>query len=245
MQVQNHNIVVTGAAGGLGGEVARGLAAAGATVALVDLNEAGAAAVELEIKQAGGRAISVCGDLTRKAPARDLFRRAVSGLGRINGLVNCAGVYPRRPILEISDDDWDFSFSVNVRGLYHMSVAAVEHMQQAGGGRIVNVASIDAFKAHPKNAHYAAMKAAVVSLTKSMGEAAAPGGVLVNGVAPGAIATDKAKASGFLKEVIADTPIGFAAEPRDIADVIQFLVSEQNRFMVGETVVVSGGYFIP
>ena len=126
-----------------------------------------------------------------------------------------------------------------------MSVAAIRHMQQHRNGRIVNVASIDAFKAHPKNAHYAAMKAAVVSLTKSLGEAVAPDGILVNGVAPGAIATDKAKAAGFLTEIIADTPIGFAAEPADIADVIQFLVSEQNRFMVGETVVVSGGYFIP
>jgi NAD(P)-dependent dehydrogenase (short-subunit alcohol dehydrogenase family) len=245
MQVRNHNIVVTGGAGGLGREVALSLAAAGAAIAIVDLNEAGAAAVVQEIVRAGGRAAAVCGDLTRKAPAHDLFRRAAEALGRINGLVNCAGVYPRRPILEISDEDWDFSFQVNVRGLYHMSVAAVEHMRGQGGGRIVNVASIDAFKAHPKNAHYAAMKAAVVSLTKSLGEAVAPDKVLVNGVAPGAIATDKAKASGFLKEVIAETPIGFAAEPRDIADVIQFLVSEQNRFMVGETVVVSGGYFIP
>jgi 3-oxoacyl-[acyl-carrier protein] reductase len=245
MQVRNHNIVVTGGAGGLGREVALSLAGAGAAIAIIDLNEAGAAEVAREITAAGGRAVTACGDLTKKASAHDLFRRAVTSLGRINGLINCAGVYPRRPILDISDEDWDFSFLVNVRGLYHMSVAAVEHMRTQGGGRIVNVASIDAFKAHPKNAHYAAMKAAVVSLTKSLGEAVAPDGVLVNGVAPGAIATEKAKASGFLKEVIAETPIGFAAEPRDIADVIQFLVSEQNRFMVGETVVVSGGYFIP
>jgi 3-oxoacyl-[acyl-carrier protein] reductase len=245
MQVLNHNIVVTGGASGLGREVGLSLAGAGAAIAIVDLNEAGAAAVAQEIAAAGGRAVAVCGDLTRKDSAHDLFGRAAAALGRINGLVNCAGVYPRRPILEISDEDWDFSFSVNVRGLYHMSVAAAEHMRKMGGGRIVNVASIDAFKAHPKNAHYAAMKAAVVSLTKSLGEAVAPDGVLVNGVAPGAIATEKAKAAGFLKEVIAETPIGFAAEPRDIADVIQFLVSEQNRFMVGETVVVSGGYFIP
>jgi 3-oxoacyl-[acyl-carrier protein] reductase len=245
MQVLNHNIVVTGGASGLGREVGLSLAGAGAAIAIVDLNEAGAAAVAQEIAAAGGRAVAVCGDLTRKDSAQDLFGRAAAALGRINGLVNCAGVYPRRPILEISDEDWDFSFSVNVRGLYHMSVAAAEHMRKMGGGRIVNVASIDAFKAHPKNAHYAAMKAAVVSLTKSLGEAVAPDGVLVNGVAPGAIATEKAKAAGFLKEVIAETPIGFAAEPRDIADVIQFLVSEQNRFMVGETVVVSGGYFIP
>jgi NAD(P)-dependent dehydrogenase (short-subunit alcohol dehydrogenase family) len=145
MQVRNHNIVVTGGASGLGREVAIILSAAGASIAIVDINEAGAADVAREIAAAGGRAEIACGDLTRKESAHGLFRRAASSLGRINGLVNCAGVYPRRPILEISDEDWDFSFSVNLRGLYHMSVAAIEHMRQQGGGRIVNVASIDAF----------------------------------------------------------------------------------------------------
>ncbi len=163
------------------------------------------------------------GDITTRDSAKALVDEAVAKAGRIHGLVNCAGVYPRRPILEITDADWDFSFAVNVRGLYNVSVAAIAHMQAQGGGRIVNIASIDALKAHPKNAHYAAMKAAVVSLTKSMGLACAPDNILINGVAPAGIATEKARAAGFLPELAAQTALGRAAEPEDVADVVIFL----------------------
>ncbi|MQT14758.1 SDR family NAD(P)-dependent oxidoreductase [Segnochrobactrum spirostomi] len=243
--MSGQNVIVTGGASGLGKAVCLGLAAQGDQAIVLDLNAAAAEAAVAEIRAAGGEAFAVIGDITRRESAAALFAEAVAGAGRIHGLVNCAGVYPRRPILEISDDDWDFSFSVNVKGLYHVSVAAIEHMKANGGGRIVNVASIDAFKAHPKNMHYAAMKAAVVSLTKSLGVAFCADGVLINGVGPAAIATDKARAGGFLPELIAQAPIGRAAEPDDIADVILFLLSDKNRYMVGETIAVSGGYFIP
>lgn len=245
VDVSGQSIVVTGGASGLGRSVCATLAAAGARIAVIDIDLESSASLVREIEQHGGSATAICGDITLKPAAHALFQQAVSALGQVQGLVNCAGVYPRRSILDVSDADWDFSFAVNVRGLYHMSVAAIEHMRANGGGRIVNVASIDAFKAHPKNAHYAAMKAAVVSLTKSFGEAFAADGVLINGVAPAAIATEKARASGFLPEIAATTPIGRAAEPEDVAEAIQFLISKSNRYMVGETIVLSGGYFIP
>jgi len=221
------------------------LAKAGAGVAVLDINAAGAEAVVDDIRRADGNAISIIGDITTRDAAQALFAKAVKALGHIDGLVNNAGIYPRRPILEITDDDWNASLGLNVRGLYHMMVAAVAHMRERKQGRIVNVASIDAFKAHPKNAHYAAGKAAVVSLTRSFGLEVAPLGILVNGVAPGPIATEAAKRAGFLPSLAAETPIGYAAEPEDIAEVILFLVSSRNRYMVGETVVASGGYYIP
>lgn len=245
MDVKDQSIVVTGGASGLGRSVCCTLAAAGARIAIIDIDRQAAEALAAELETAGGQVAAICGDITRKASAHALFEQAINALGPIQGLVNCAGVYPRRPILEVSDEDWDFSFAVNVRGLYHMSVAAIEHMRLRRSGRIVNVASIDAFKAHPKNIHYASMKAAVVSLTKSLGEAFASDGVLINGVAPAAIATEKAKASGFLPEIAATTPIGRAADPEDVAELVQFLLSKSNRYMVGEVVVISGGYFIP
>jgi 3-oxoacyl-[acyl-carrier protein] reductase len=239
------NVVITGAAGGLGRATAMALAKAGAGVAVLDINAAGAQAVVDDIRRIGGNAAGIVGDITARDSAHALFARAVEALGHIDGLVNNAGIYPRRPILEITDDDWNVSLGLNVRGLYHMMVAAVTHMRERKQGRIVNVASIDAFKAHPKNAHYAAGKAAVVSLTKSFGLEAAPMGILVNGVAPGPIATEAARRAGFLPSLAAETPIGHAAEPEDIAEVILFLVSSRNRYMVGETVVVSGGYHKP
>lgn len=239
------NVVVTGAAGGLGSATAMVLAQAGAGVAVLDIDADRAQAVVDAIRQAGGSAVPIIGDITTRDAAHAVFAKAVDAFGHIDGLVNNAGIYPRRPILEITDDDWNASLALNVRGLYHMMVAAVTHMRPRREGRIVNVASIDAFKAHPKNAHYAAGKAAVVSLTKSFGMEVAPLGILVNGIAPGPIATEAAKQAGFLPSLTAETPIGRAAEPDDIAEVILFLVSSRNRYMVGETVVVSGGYHIP
>jgi 3-oxoacyl-[acyl-carrier protein] reductase len=239
------NVVVTGAAGGLGRATSLMLAKAGAGVAVLDVHAERAEGLVAEIETAGGTAVAIVGDITTRDAAHALFRQAVKAFGHIDGLVNNAGIYPRRPILEITDDDWNASLAVNVRGLYHMTVAAIAHMRTRAEGRIVNIASIDAFKPHPKNTHYAAGKAAVVSLTKSFGLEAAPLGILVNGVAPGPIATETAKRAGFLPALAAETPIGRAAEPEDIAEVILFLLSPRNRYMVGETVVVSGGYYIP
>src|SRR5580704_5932441 len=243
--MQGRNVVVTGAAGGLGTATAMTLARAGAGIAVLDMNEAGAQAVVNSIKSIGGNAVAIVGDITARDNALALFAKAVNAFGHIDGLVNNAGIYPRRPILEITDEDWNASLGVNVRGLYNMTVAAVAHMRERKQGRIVNLASIDAFKAHPKNSHYAATKAAVVSLTKTFGLEVAPLGILVNGIAPGPIATETAKKAGFLPALAAETPIGRAAEPEDIAEVILFLVSPRNRYMVGETVIVSGGYYIP
>ena len=144
-------------------------------------------------------------------------------LGRIDTLVNSAAIYPRRPILKISDADWDASFAINVKGSYHMMVAAIRRMrgQDPIGevrGRIVNIASVDAFKALPQNAHYAATKAAVVSLTKSMAHEVAPDGILINAVAPAGMATKKARQSGFLAELAKASLLGRGDEPREMAE---------------------------
>jgi 3-oxoacyl-[acyl-carrier protein] reductase len=244
--MQGKNIVITGAAKGLGRATAMMLAEAGASVGVLDINGDGARAVTADITAKGGKAVAIVGDITTRASAHVLFREAVEAFGRVDGLVNNAGIYPRLPIMDISDDDWNASFAVNVRGLCHMMVAAIEHMRRFKEGRIVNIASIDAFKAHPKNSHYAAMKAAVVSLTKTFGLEGAPLGILVNGVAPGGpISTETALNMGFLPSIAAETPIGWIAKPEDIAEVTMFVVSGRNRYMVGETVVVSGGYYIP
>lgn len=243
--MRGKSVIVTGAASGLGKATALLLAKAGASIGIIDVNAAGAEATVEDIEKLGGKAVSVIGDITKRANALELFDRTAQKLGRIDGLVNNAGIYPRRPIMEITDEEWNASLGVNVRGLYNMTVAAIAHMRQNGGGRIVNIASIDAFKAHPKNSHYAATKAAVVSLTKTFGLEAAPQQILVNAVAPGPIATETAKKMGFLPAIEAETPIGHAAEPEDIAELILFLVSDRNRYMVGETVVIAGGYYIP
>ncbi|MCY1522399.1 Dihydroanticapsin 7-dehydrogenase [compost metagenome] len=240
-------VVITGGASGLGKACAELFSRQGDSVAIIDVNEAPARATIDQLNGAGGDAECFLGDITSKQACRALIEDIDRRFGRIEVLVNCAGIYPRKPILEIEDADWELECAVNIRGTYNLMVACVEHFLPLQGtakvtGRIVNVASVDAFKAHPQNAHYAATKAAVVSLTKSFAAEFAPAQILINGVAPAGIATERAKQLGFLPELTAASPLGRAAEPEDIADVILFLASEQNRYMTGETVIVSGGY---
>ena len=247
MSVEGKGIVVTGGASGLGLATVEALAAGGARIAILDMNQGVLEAQTQRLSAAGRELHGIAGDIVPRQEAFRLFETAARRLGRVDGVVNCAGVYPRRPILEITDEDWDFDWKVNVRGTYNIMAAAVLHMQAqplAGRvrGRIVNVSSVDAFKAHPKNAHYAATKAAVVSLTRSFALEFAENQILVNAIAPAGIATEKAKGAGFLGELASHTPLGRNAEPDEMAGWIAFMLGEGNTYMTGETVIVSGGY---
>jgi 3-oxoacyl-[acyl-carrier protein] reductase len=243
MDVGGKGIVVTGGASGLGLATVETLSEQGAQIVVVDIDRTAPQA----FASRGWNVQTVLGDIVSKQNALALMKQAAGKLTRIDGLVNCAGVYPRRPILEITDEDWDFDWKINVRGTYNMMAAAVELMrlQPIEGkvrGRIVNISSVDAFKAHPQNAHYAATKAAVVSLTRSFALEFAPEQILINAIAPAGIATEKAKSSGFLPELAAHTPLGRNAELEDITAWIAFMLSDANNYMTGETVIVSGGY---
>jgi NAD(P)-dependent dehydrogenase (short-subunit alcohol dehydrogenase family) len=247
MTVKGKGIVITGGASGLGLATVQLLAKAAARIAIVDVNKEILDARLRELAAAGAEVHGIVGDIVPRKEAYALFDQAARKLGRVHGLINCAGVYPRRPILEITDEDWDFDWKVNVRGTYNMMAAAIEHMRSqtiegAVRGRVVNISSVDAFKAHPKNAHYAATKAAVVSLTRSFALEFAPDQILVNSIAPAGIATEKAKTAGFLAELASHTPLGRNAQPDDIAEWIVFMLSDANRYMTGENVIVSGGY---
>ncbi len=241
--MDGRNIVVVGGAGGLGAATAKLAASRGAAgVAVIDVDAEGVGAIVEELNELGCQAAGVVGSAVMAEPAHNLFGEAADRLGQVHAMVNCAGLYPRKPILEITDDEWTASFDVNVRCTHNMMAAAVEHMRDHKDGRIVNISSVDAFKPHPRNAHYAAMKAAVTSLTKSFALEFAPDQILINSVAPGGIATDKAKAAGWVPELAAATPLGRAAEPDDIAEMVIFLASSRNRYTTGENVIVGGGY---
>ncbi|MGH7005146.1 MAG: SDR family NAD(P)-dependent oxidoreductase, partial [Alphaproteobacteria bacterium] len=125
--MQGKSVIITGAAGGLGKATAATLAKAGATIGVLDVKLEGAEKVVKDIEAVGGKAFAVIGDITKRADALELFDRAVQKLGRVDGLVNNAGIYPRRPIMEITDEEWNASLGVNVRGLYNMTVAAIAH----------------------------------------------------------------------------------------------------------------------
>lgn len=248
MEMQGLNVAVVGGGSGFGREIALMMVDQGVKgLAIIDNNIDGANETVALVEKAGGKAVSIEADIATKDPAHSAFDQAVSALGQIDSMVNCAAVYPRAPLLEITDEMWDLENAINIKGTYHMCVAAINHMKtRANGkdiaGRIVNITSVDAFKAHPQNAHYAATKAAVVSLTRSFASLVAEDQILVNSVAPAGMATDKAKSLGILGELAKANPLGRAAEPREIAEFVLIAASKRNTYMTGEQIIVSGGY---
>jgi len=246
--MKDQSVVIVGGASGLGLETARLMIAHGATqIGLLDHNEVQLDKAAIELEALGAEITVAIADISRAETAHKGFNSIADRFGRIHALVNSAAIYPRKPILEISDADWDLENAVNIKGSYHMMVAAVHHMRKfvnlpEVSGRIVNITSVDAFKAHPQNAHYAATKAAMVSLTKSFAHECAKDQILINSVAPAAFATQKAKESGFLPELAKASPLGRAAEPSEIAEWIVMMASRRNSYTTGENLVVSGGY---
>ena len=246
--MDGQTVVIVGGASGLGLETAKLMRKRGAgKIGIIDRNEQLMAAAAEILRADGCEVATAVGDISRQESAHGAFQQIVDALGRVDCLVNSAAIYPRKDIFEITDEEWDLENAVNIKGTYHMMVAAVKHMQAyvaepAVTGRIVNVTSVDAFKAHPQNAHYAATKAAVVSLTKSFAHACAKDQILVNSVAPAGFATERAKQLGFLGELAAANPLGRAAEPVEIAEWIVMMGSSRNSYATGENVIVSGGY---
>jgi len=242
------NVVLAGAAGGFGVDIAKLMIRDGAAkIVIIDVNAERLDAVKAELSGQGTDIITLVGDVTTAASTQAAFDATVAAVGRVHSVVNCAAVYKRYPLLETSDAVWDLANAVNIKGAYHLMVAAVKHMQtysSAGGvaGRIVNITSVDAFKAHPQNAYYAATKAAIVSLTKSFAHAHAKDQILINSVAPAGMATETAKQAGFLPELAAANPLGRAGEPAEIAEFVVMVASSKNTYMTGEQVIVSGGY---
>ncbi|MDE2446473.1 MAG: SDR family oxidoreductase [Alphaproteobacteria bacterium] len=242
------SVVIVGGGSGFGALLAKMASEAGATaIGIIDINGQSAEAALAPARQLGlVTGFAVC-DIRTGPAAHAAFKVLAEKLDRVDTLVNSAAIYPRKPILEISDADWDASNAINVKGTYHMMVAAIEHMKRQQPkahvrGRIVNITSVDAFKAHPQNAHYAATKAAVVSLTKSMAHAVAPDGILVNSVAPAGMATEKARELGFLPELAKASPLGRGGEPHEMAEWVMMAGGPRNTYMTGENIIVSGGY---
>lgn len=239
MRFAGKTALVTGAAGGIGAAVVRMLRAEGARVAVADRDVSG---IEAEAH--------LPGDLRDSAYSDGLPAAVVKALGRLDIVVNNAGVITRGPVTETSDADWDLSVGVNVEAPFRISRAAIPLMAGQGGGAIVNVASCWGLRPGPNHAVYCMTKAAIASLTQCMGMDHAHQGVRINAVAPNEVNTPMLR-TGFVKrgfdpdtavaELGKTVPLGRIAEPEDIADVILFLASDAARYMVGTVVEVNGG----
>ena len=247
--------VVTGAAKGIGQGIADRLAEAGATVLLVDIDAEGVQASATAIEERGGTASSAVADLSTADGANAAVATAVERYGRIDILVNNAGIYPMTPCLELSEEVWDRTLNLNLKGLFLASQAAARAMADAGhGGSIVNIASVDAIKPIGNLVHYDASKGGVVMVTKSMAKELGPLGIRVNAIAPGAIQTAGTEATippdlppdalAMIEQLTNAMPLRRQGEPDDIARVTVFLASPAAEYMSGSTVVVDGGMLL-
>lgn len=233
--------VVTGAAKGLGCSIATLLCDRGATVILVDIDAEHLKTTTASLRDQGKQASSMLLDVADEDDLAKLRAQIESEHGRLDVLINNVGGWRYGTAREITLSDWEWTFRTNVTGTFLTTRSLMDLMIRNHYGRIVNIASTDAHRAKPNLPHYAAAKAAVVSLTRSLAVELAPHEVLVNAVSPGPIATETAKGQGWLEERIKTMPVGRVAEPADIAEVALFLASPRNRFVVGETVLANGG----
>ncbi len=236
--------LVTGGSRGIGAATAVKLAARGYDVALSYRTQRTAAEeVAAEVQRAGSRALLLQADLADLDQARELVHAAAEGLGGLHILVNNAGFVQRVPWEELSLEDWDRMLRVGLTAAFVCTRYAVPYMREASYGRIVNVSSLRALTGAAHGVHYAAAKAGLLGLTKSLALALAPYGITVNAVCPGFVATDinrEALASRG-EEIRAQIPLGRVATPEEVASIIAFLCSEEAGYVTGETVSVNGG----
>ncbi|MCD9145337.1 3-oxoacyl-ACP reductase FabG [Streptomyces albireticuli] len=241
--------VVTGAARGIGAATAVRLAGEGRAVAVLDLDEAACAGTVEKITAAGGTALAVGCDVSDSAQVEAAVARIAAELGAPVILVNNAGVLRDNLLFKMSDDDWDTVLSVHLRGAFLMSRACQKHMVDAGFGRIVNLSSSSAL-GNRGQANYAAAKAGMQGLTKTLAKELGKFGVTANSVAPGFIATDMTAATAarvgmgfedFKAAAASQIPVQRVGEPEDIANAVAFFAADQAGFVSGQVLYVAGG----
>ncbi|KWT72045.1 short-chain dehydrogenase/reductase SDR [Hyphomicrobium sulfonivorans] len=237
---------MTGASKGIGAEVARALAAEGASVVVnYASSREGADRVVADITAAGGKAIAVGGDVSKSNDVTALFDAAKQAYGRVDILINNAGVFDFKPLEEITEAHFERHFRINVLGPILTTQAAVKHFP-ISGGVIINVSSVVAFSPVPNSSVYSATKGALDTLTRTYAQELGPRNIRVVSLNPGLVSTEGSQSLGvigspFEQQVIAETPLRRIGLPTDIAKVAVFLASDDAGWITGEIITVSGG----
>jgi 3-oxoacyl-[acyl-carrier protein] reductase len=238
--------VVTGASKGIGASIAQHLAAEGAAVVVnYSSSKEGADRVVSEIVGNGGKAIAVQANVARQADIQRLLSETKKAFGRLDVLINNAGIYEMLPLEGITEDHFHKQFNLNVLGLILTSQEAVKHMGPSGGS-IVNISSIVSTLAPPNASVYSATKAAVDAVTRSLAKELGPRKIRVNSINPGMVETEGTHSAGiiksdFQKQTEAVTPLGRIGQPPDIAPAAVFLASPDSSWITGETLYITGG----
>jgi 3-oxoacyl-[acyl-carrier protein] reductase len=238
--------VVTGASKGIGAAIAKGLAAAGASVVVnFASSKEGAEKVVSDIVAAGGKAIAIQGDITKKADADRLFEETKASFGAVNILVNNAGIYEFKSIEEFTEEHYHSQFNINVLGLLLVTYSAVKNFAE-NGGSIINISSFVSRTSPPNSAVYTATKSAVDGITQVLSKELGSRKIRVNSINPGLIETEGTHTGGvigsdFHKQMETQAPLRRIGVPDDISPIAVFLASDDSGWLTGETIIASGG----
>ena len=244
-RLQDKVAIVTGGARGIGLAVARAYAREGAIVVIADVNEEGAAAAAAQVAQTGARTMAIGVNVADQASVSSMVEKVVAAHGRVDILMNNAGVGGNTPFLETSLADWNRIVGINLTGAFMVAQAVAREMVKSGGGKIVNIASLSGQRGGNGRAAYGSAKAGLELLTKVMAVELAPYNINVNNIAPGAIETEMAKFAHDKPTRAAYNyliPMTRYGTPEEVADAAVFLCSDEARYVHGHTLNVDGGF---
>jgi len=249
MRLQDKVVIVTGGGKGIGLRYVRGCSAEGAAIVVAEIDEVAAESAASEVRAAGRRAIEVPTDVSDEASVKRMVERTISEFGRIDVLINNAALFAaawdeRGPSAELSVEQWDRMFAVNVRGTWLCCKHVVPHMREHGGGSIINISSGTAWKGSAGFLHYVTSKAAVAGMTRALArEYGASGRIRVNCIAPGSTESETLPPAGDAehRRVFSQRIIQRPEVPEDLVGTALFLASDDSAFITGQTIHVDGG----
>lgn len=247
--LKNKVAIVTGARRGMGRTHALALAKAGAKVVVADISLEDCEKVVEEIKKQKGEALAIKCDVSKKAEIEEMIQKTISKFGRIDILVNNAGICQFKPFLDLTEEEWDKTININLKGYFLCAQACAREMAKQKSGAIVNIASIAMGQVgvgFPALVHYGASKGGIVAMTEAMALELAPLNIRANAIAPGAIDTPMAASTSQDPKVLEGTlsriPLHRIGKPQEVSNAVLFLVSDESSYMTGSTVVVDGGW---
>jgi 3-oxoacyl-[acyl-carrier protein] reductase len=244
MTLADRVAIVTGGGRGIGRAIALRLAEAGASIVVNDIGDAGPVeAVVGEIKAMGRPALPVLADVSSPSEVDKLVAEATSAYGRIDILVNNAGIARDQLLLRMTEEEWDQVLTVDLKSVFLCTRAVLKHMVKERWGRIISIASIVGIVGNPGQANYAAAKAGIIGFTRTVAKEVASRGITVNAIAPGFIDTEMTKRlkEEWKEELKKRIPLGRLGSPRDVAEAVAFLASEEAGYITGQVLVVDGG----
>lgn len=242
MDLSNRVAIVTGSGRGIGRVIALKLAEVGATVVVNDIGEAVEGVAE-EIKAMNQQSLAVLADVSLSQDVARLVETTRATYGKVDILVNNAGIARDQLVVRMSDEDWDKVLSINLKSVFLCTRAVVRHMIKQRWGRIISIASIVGMVGNPGQANYASAKAGIIGFTRTIAKEVASRGITANAIAPGFIETEMTQRleEDWKQKLRKQIPLGYFGSPRDVAEAVAFLASDEARYITGQVLSVDGG----